>query len=164
MEDNLRWKTTFCGRQPSVEDNFWWKTTSGGRWSSVEDDLRKKTTFAGRLPSMEDKENDDPPKKYKPTTVRHFSFLMASLMKKLLVQGKIITDHLESLPPSPSLKNSVFPPILRVMVWAVTGNNFTGRHWGGSNVTNWPARQGAAWEIVGWNPGLAWIQNLEQIL
>ena len=29
MEDNLQWKTTSGGRQPSVEDNPWWKTNFG---------------------------------------------------------------------------------------------------------------------------------------
>ena len=27
MEDNLRWKTTFDGRQPLMEDDLQWKTT-----------------------------------------------------------------------------------------------------------------------------------------
>ena len=53
-EDNLRRKTTFSGRQPSVEDNLQWKTTFGGRWPSVKDDLQWKTTFSGRQPSVED--------------------------------------------------------------------------------------------------------------
>ena len=30
MEDDLQWKTTFGGRQPSMEDNLQWKTTFGG--------------------------------------------------------------------------------------------------------------------------------------
>ena len=43
-----RLKTTFGGRQPSVEDTLWWKTTFGGRQHLVEDDLQWKTTFSGR--------------------------------------------------------------------------------------------------------------------
>ena len=42
MEDDLRWKTTFGGRQPSVKDNIRWKTTFGGRRPSVEDNLQRK--------------------------------------------------------------------------------------------------------------------------
>ena len=65
MEDNLRWKTTFNERRPSMEDNLRWKmtfdgrcpstkTTFDGRWPSIEDDLRWKTTIGGKHPSMED--------------------------------------------------------------------------------------------------------------
>ena len=54
MEDDLRWKTTFGGRRPSLEDELWWKATFGGRQSSVEDDLQWKMTFSGRRPSVED--------------------------------------------------------------------------------------------------------------
>ena len=54
MEDNLRWKTTFGGRQPLVKDNLWWKTTFGGGHHSVEDNLWWKTPFSGRRPPMED--------------------------------------------------------------------------------------------------------------
>ena len=39
MENDLRWKTPFNGRQPSVEDDLRWKTTFGGRQLLVEDDL-----------------------------------------------------------------------------------------------------------------------------
>ena len=39
LEDNIRWKTTFGGRQPLLEDNLWWKKTFGGRQSSVENDF-----------------------------------------------------------------------------------------------------------------------------
>ena len=42
MEDDLQWKTTFGGRQSSVEHNLWWKRTFSGR-----------QTFGGRLPSVE---------------------------------------------------------------------------------------------------------------
>ena len=31
MEDDLRWKMTFNGRQPLVEDDLWWKSTFRGR-------------------------------------------------------------------------------------------------------------------------------------
>ena len=62
MEDGLRWRKTFSGRQPSVEDDLQWKTTFSGRRPSVEDDLRWKTTYdlwwkmtcSGRRPSAED--------------------------------------------------------------------------------------------------------------
>ena len=40
MEDDLRWRTNFRGRKPSVEEDLWWKTTFGGRLPSVEDNLR----------------------------------------------------------------------------------------------------------------------------
>ena len=60
MEDDLRWKTTFDGRQPSMEDNLRFKMTFDGRGPSMEDDigrrpsmeddLRWKTTFDGRQP------------------------------------------------------------------------------------------------------------------
>ena len=54
MEDGLRWKTTFDGRQPWMEDNLWWKTTFDGRQPSMEDKLWWKTTFDGRRPLTED--------------------------------------------------------------------------------------------------------------
>ena len=54
MEDDLYWKTTFGGRQPSVDDDFRWKTTFGGRRPLVEEDLRSKTTFGGRRLLVED--------------------------------------------------------------------------------------------------------------
>ena len=54
MEHDLRWKTTLCGRWPSVEDDLWWKTTFGGRRSLVEDDFWWKETFSGRRPLVED--------------------------------------------------------------------------------------------------------------
>ena len=54
VEDDLRWKTTFGERGPSLEDNLRWKTTYGGRQPSAEDDLRQKTTFGGRQPLVED--------------------------------------------------------------------------------------------------------------
>ena len=50
MKDNLRWKTTFNGRRPSMKDDLQWKTTIDGRGPSMEDDLRWKTTFNGRRP------------------------------------------------------------------------------------------------------------------
>jgi hypothetical protein len=31
MKYNLEWKTTFNGRQPSMEDNLQWHTTFNGR-------------------------------------------------------------------------------------------------------------------------------------
>ena len=49
-----RWKTTFGGRQPSMEDDLWWKMTFGERRPLVEDKLRLKTTFGGRQPLVED--------------------------------------------------------------------------------------------------------------
>ena len=52
MEDDLHWKMTFSGRQPSGEDDLWWKTTFDGSHPVVEDDLRWKTTFSGRQPSL----------------------------------------------------------------------------------------------------------------
>ena len=45
MEDDLHWKTTFGGRQPSVEGDLWWKTTFSERRPSVEDDLWWKMTW-----------------------------------------------------------------------------------------------------------------------
>ena len=54
MEENLWWKTTFGGRQPSVEDNLQWKRTLSGRQTLVEDDLWWKMTFGGRKPLVED--------------------------------------------------------------------------------------------------------------
>ena len=77
VEDDLHWKTTFVGRQPSLEDNLqwktafsrrhplledklwwgddlWWKTTFGARQRLVEDFLWWKTNFDGRRPSVED--------------------------------------------------------------------------------------------------------------
>ena len=36
VEDNLRWKTTFGGRQHSVEYEPRWKTTFGGRQTKVD--------------------------------------------------------------------------------------------------------------------------------
>ena len=49
VEDNLRWKIIFGGRRPSVEDDLRWKMTFGGRWPAMEDDLKRKMTFAGSL-------------------------------------------------------------------------------------------------------------------
>ena len=55
MEDNLEWKMTLHGRQPSMEDNLWWQSTFDGRWPWMEDNLRLKTNFKGRwCPMMED--------------------------------------------------------------------------------------------------------------
>ena len=65
MKDDLCWKmtfagrrtrlkTTFGGRQSSVEDNLRWKMTFAGRRPSVEDDFWSKMTFGGRRPSVED--------------------------------------------------------------------------------------------------------------
>ena len=42
LEDNLRWKMTFIGRQPSV-----------GRRPLVEGNLCGKTTFSGRRPLLD---------------------------------------------------------------------------------------------------------------
>ena len=53
-EDNLRWKTTFNGRQPSVEEDLWWKMIFSGRQPSVEDVFLWKITFIGRRPLLED--------------------------------------------------------------------------------------------------------------
>ena len=54
VEDDLWWKTTFGGRQPSVEDDLWWKTTFSGGQPLMEDNLRWKTTLCGRRPLVED--------------------------------------------------------------------------------------------------------------
>ena len=54
MEDDLQWKTTFDGRRPSMEDNLRWKTTFDGRRPWMENDLGSKTTLDGRRPWMED--------------------------------------------------------------------------------------------------------------
>ena len=54
MEDDLRWKMTFGGKEPLVEDALWWKTTFGGRQPKEEDNFLWKTTFVGRQPSVED--------------------------------------------------------------------------------------------------------------
>ena len=61
-EDNLWWKTTFSGRQPSVEDNLRWKTTFSGRWPLVEDDLWWKMTCNGRWPFSKTLKNENKPK------------------------------------------------------------------------------------------------------
>ena len=53
MEDNLQWKTTFGGRQPSVEDNLRWRMTCYGRQPSLEDNLWWEMTFDGRQPLWE---------------------------------------------------------------------------------------------------------------
>ena len=53
MGDDLRWKTTFNGKQHSMEDDIQWKTTFNGRGHSMEDDIQWKTIFNGRRPSME---------------------------------------------------------------------------------------------------------------
>ena len=45
MEDDLGWKMTFGGRQPSVKDNH-----------LVEDDLQWKTTFSGGATSKQGRE------------------------------------------------------------------------------------------------------------
>ena len=52
MEDDLLWKTTFGGRQPSVEDDPRWKMTFGGRRPLEEDNLQCKMTFGGRQSSV----------------------------------------------------------------------------------------------------------------
>ena len=54
MEDDLRWKMTFSGRQPLLEDDLMWKTALGGTRPSVEDNLWWKVTFSERRPSVED--------------------------------------------------------------------------------------------------------------
>ena len=46
VEDDLRWKTTFCGGRPSVEGDLWLKTTFSGRQPSVEDNFWWKTILA----------------------------------------------------------------------------------------------------------------------
>ena len=48
VEDNLRWKTAFDGKQPLVEDVLWRKTTYSYQASFKEDNLRRKTTLGGR--------------------------------------------------------------------------------------------------------------------
>ena len=45
MEDDLRWRTTSCGRRPLVEDDFPWEMTFGGRRPSVEDDKNSCVPF-----------------------------------------------------------------------------------------------------------------------
>ena len=54
VEDDLRWKMTFGGRQHLAEDNLWLKTTFSGRWPLVEDRLRQKVILSGRRPSVKD--------------------------------------------------------------------------------------------------------------
>ena len=54
LEDDLRWKTTFCERRHPVEGDILWKTTFGGKRPSLEDVLQWKTTFDGRPPLMKD--------------------------------------------------------------------------------------------------------------
>ena len=54
VQDDLRWKKTFSGRQPLVEDNLHWKMTFSGSWPSVESNLQWKTTFGRRWPLAED--------------------------------------------------------------------------------------------------------------
>ena len=54
LEDNLWWKTSFGGRQPSVEDDFRWKTPYSGRRPTAEDNLWWKMTFVGRKLLVED--------------------------------------------------------------------------------------------------------------
>ena len=67
MVDILRWKmsfdgshlclkTTFDGRQPSMEDELSLKTTVNGKRPSMEDDILWKTTFNTRRPLGEKKE------------------------------------------------------------------------------------------------------------
>ena len=53
---------------------------------------------------MEDKENDDPSKKYKPTAVRHFSFLMASLNEKIACTRKNHHGSFGKFAPLPFLE------------------------------------------------------------
>ena len=53
MEDDLWWKTTFSGRQSSVEDNLQWKMTFSGRQSLLEDDRRWKKALGGRQPLVD---------------------------------------------------------------------------------------------------------------
>ena len=48
MEDDLRWKTTFYGRQPSIEDDLQWLTTFDVTQPIMKDKLRWETTFIGR--------------------------------------------------------------------------------------------------------------------
>ena len=47
MEDDLRWKTTFEGRQPSIEDDLPWKMTFDGKEPLVGDHPK-----GGRRPSL----------------------------------------------------------------------------------------------------------------
>ena len=41
MEDDLQWKTTFYGRQPTIEDNLRWKTPFDVRRPSMEENYFK---------------------------------------------------------------------------------------------------------------------------
>ena len=52
VEDNLRWKTTFGGKQPLVEDDLWWKMTFSGRQPSLEDNLLWEDNLWWRTPSV----------------------------------------------------------------------------------------------------------------
>ena len=49
VKDNLRWKTTFGGRQSLVEDTF----SVRRPWVEVEDGLWWKKTFSGRHPLLD---------------------------------------------------------------------------------------------------------------
>ena len=49
MEDNLRWKMTFNGRQPLIEDNLQWETNFDEEDLLMEDDLQLRTTFIGGI-------------------------------------------------------------------------------------------------------------------
>ena len=53
MEDDLLWKMTFDGRQPSMEDNLRWKTTFDGGQPLMEDDFQWKMTISGRRHLLE---------------------------------------------------------------------------------------------------------------
>ena len=44
---DLRWKTTFNGRRPSIEDDLQWKTTDGGRVIMGEVSLQKSFPYSG---------------------------------------------------------------------------------------------------------------------
>ena len=54
VEDNLRWKTNFGGRQPSVKDDLWWKVTFVERPPWLEDSLPWKMTFGGTQPLVDE--------------------------------------------------------------------------------------------------------------
>ena len=49
MEDDLQWKTTFNGRQPSTEGDLQQKTTLNRRLPPMGDDLKQKTTIEDKL-------------------------------------------------------------------------------------------------------------------
>ena len=54
VEDKIWRKTTFGGRQRSLEDDLQWKTTFVEGGTLTEDDPLWRATFGGRHPSVED--------------------------------------------------------------------------------------------------------------